>query len=194
MAKTASPYGLRPVRRLDGLPFSGQVRHLPIQSGYASDINPGDIVAVDNSGYVVRVSGTTTLGDGVVGVFVGMYQGDNGQTPVLAPYGENWKSGTTVQDAMAYVVDDPNVEFQVQANGSLDIDAVGKCFAIVNPSPSGEKTSKIALNSSSVGTTGPFKVVDMVRTVHSQPGDAYTEVIVKFNHGTHAYTSSTGVS
>jgi hypothetical protein len=194
MASTSHPYGLRPVRRIDGTPYAGEMRQFAIKSGYATDINPGDIVAVGTDGYLARVSGTSDLGDGVVGVFMGVQIVDNGQTEILSPFRPNWVGGTTVQSAMAYVVDDPNVAFQIQADDTLAQTALGACFAVVNPGTGNAHASNTALDASSAGTSGPLKLIDFVRAPGSAVGDAYTDVIVKFNPDAHAYTSGTGVA
>lgn len=194
MAKEHNPYGLRPVRRVDGLPYAGQVRHFAIESEYGEDINFGDLVAVNDDGYLVRVSGTTDLGSGVVGVFAGVHLEDNGEAPIFAPFGDKWVAGTKAQSARGYVIDDPFVVFQIQADGTLGQDALGKCFAIVNPGDTGLKVSNIALNASSAGASGPFKVVGFVRNLDSEVGDDYTDVEVIFTPGSHAYLDGTGVS
>ncbi len=55
--------------------------------------------------------------------------------------------------------------------------------------------SKIALNASGGATTSTigFRLVDFVNGPFSTVGDAYTDCIVKFNHGQHSYYNATGV-
>jgi hypothetical protein len=76
MASTASPYGLRAVNELGGLPYAGSTRSFLIDpAGYNTNIFNGSIVAINTSGYINIV---TTNGDnstpfpaGTIGVFVG---------------------------------------------------------------------------------------------------------------------------
>jgi hypothetical protein len=75
MARTATPYGLRPINLIGGQSFAGSTRQLKIASGYAANIFFGDIVAIAVDGTIVKV---TTVGTnaapfpaGTVGVFMG---------------------------------------------------------------------------------------------------------------------------
>ena len=65
----SAPYGLKPINRLDGMPYAGAVRHLKIASGYAANVFNGDLVQVVTGGTVEKFAGTTT--GSPVGVFVG---------------------------------------------------------------------------------------------------------------------------
>ena len=42
-------YGFQPVQRLDGLPYAGQIRQIPIAASYATAILNGDTVVIDRS-------------------------------------------------------------------------------------------------------------------------------------------------
>ena len=76
MASTASPYGLKAVNELGGLPYAGSTRTFLIDpAGYNTNIFNGTVVAINTSGYINIV---TTNGDnstpfpaGTIGVFVG---------------------------------------------------------------------------------------------------------------------------
>lgn len=187
MAKIQSPYGLRPRRRLDGLPYAGHMRQLPIASGYNTDIRTGDLVVIGSNGTVERLSGTA-VNQNVIGVFMGYQLEDNGGIPIVAQWNDWWEAGTVSDKAVAYIVDDPFVEFQIQASGSMDYTDLGKNFNIINPG-TGRRLSDTNLNNSAV-SGGAFKLIDFVKDAFSQPGDEYTDVIVKFNPGKHAYLSS----
>lgn len=196
MAKVANPYGLRPVRRLDGLPFAGQLRHLKIESGYNTNIFMGDIVAVDAQGHLVKVTATDDFPAGTVGVFHGVQLFTGGPHPVAVPFGDRWLAGTQEPDARGYVVDDPNVTFMIQATGPITQDMLHNNFAIVNPADEvGQQYSRIALDHTTADVSDdlPLKVIDFVTSPDSQVGDAFTDVIVKFNPGFHAYLSGTGI-
>ena len=77
MANVASPYGLKAVNELGGLPYAGSTRQFPIASGYGANIYNGSIVSIVAGGTVQIV--TTTGADattnafpaGTIGIFVG---------------------------------------------------------------------------------------------------------------------------
>jgi hypothetical protein len=90
-------------------------------------------------------------------------------------------------------VDDPFAVFQIQANGSLAQTTLGNNAAIVQTAGSTAiGTSKNALNATTNTTdTLPLRIVAFVDGPDSAVGDAYTDVIVKFNN--HLLTTLTGV-
>ena len=201
MAKTAAPYGLRPINLIGGQVFAGSTRQIKIASGYAANIFFGDIVAIAADGTIVKVTKTGADGTtnafpaGVVGVFMGCtYTDPTLKYKLNAQY---WPTGTVAADAMAYVCDDPDALFQIQADGTLAQTALGGNFAVVqNAGSTTTGDSKIALDASSLGadTFLPLRVVDFVDGPFSAVGDAYTDVVVKFNFGIHSYYSATGVA
>jgi hypothetical protein len=200
MATTAAPYGFRPVNTIGGRPFSGSTRLMKIGSAYGTNIFNGDIVSVNSSGNIIKVTATGADGTtnafpaGVIGIFLGCtYTDPNLKYKVFKQY---WPSGTVATDAYAYVSDDPNVLYQAQANGSLDQTALGDNLCVVQTAGSTiTGDSAVALNASSINTSTflPFRVVEFVNGPFSAVGDAYTDVIVRFNFGIHSYESATGV-
>ena len=54
--------------------------------------------------------------------------------------------------------------------------------------------SKNALDASTVATTNtlPLRILGFVESGESTAGDAYTDLIVKFNAGMHLYDNATG--
>lgn len=134
MATTAAPYGLRPVKRVDGLPYAGaRSTYLIDPAGYSTNIFYGSVVYVNADGYINIVTATgadaTTnawpagsSGDsGALGVFVGCeYINAQGQLIFSQYYPAN-----TTGVVKAYVVDDPMVLFQAQLDGAADQSDVG---------------------------------------------------------------------
>ena len=201
MSSTASPYGLRPIRRVDGLPYAGQMRQVKIASGYATSIFIGDIVAVHTDGTIVLVNQAGTnaapFPAGTLGVFMGYMAGGDPTNPIFTPVGINWKSGTVDANAMAFVVDDPNVAFLAQANGALAQADLHTNIGISYPGDvTGFVKSGVALDTATKAATDTIalKVIDFYTGPGSKVGDAYTDVIVKFNPKSHAYLNGTGVA
>ena len=201
MSKTATPYGLKPVNEIGGLPYAGSTRQIKIASGYASNIFYGQVVSIVAAGTVQVV---TTNGDnstpfpaGTIGVFVGCtYTNPSTNQLTFAQY---WPTGTVASDAMAYVVDDYNTLFQVQAAGSLAQTVLGSNAILnaVQSTSTGSTTtgnSNTALSTSVAATSGiAFRIVDFVESTTSTVGDEYTDVLVKFNPVAHSYNNPTGI-
>jgi hypothetical protein len=195
-------YGLKPVNRLDGLPYAGAIRQIPIAAAYATAILNGDTVQVDTNGYIIAKTATNT-GDSV-GVLVGCsYTNSSGQ-PVQNQYYPAGLSTTTAL-AFAYVVDDPNAVFKVVASSGQTTVPTAYSRALVGANvalsvTTGNTTtgdSYYGIDGASAGTTAtlPIRVVDVVPDTATGPANAtattYYEFLVKFN--LHQYTDTTGI-
>lgn len=206
MAATASPYGLRPVKRADGLPYAGAVSHYLIDpAGEATNLFYGQVVHLGSDGYIALSTATgadgttnafpagTTL-TGSLGVFVGCeYINAQGQLihSMYYPSGYAAPTGTQIK---AYVVDDPNVLFQAQLDGSGAQTIIGTntFFPAAQSTSTGSTTTGVstsALDASVVTTTAAFRIVAHV----SPASDAYPDVLVKFNPGYHSFTNAVGL-
>jgi hypothetical protein len=195
-------YGFKPINRLDGLPYAGAIRQIPVAPAYATAILNGDTVAINTSGYLIAKT-TTNSGDSV-GVLVGcQYVNSNGQTVQGQYYPA--AASTTTNMAFAYVVDDPNAVFKVvSTNGQTTVPTaftraiVGANVAIsVTTGNTTTGDSYYGIDGTSADTTAtlPIRVVDVVPdTATGLPGVAattYYEFLVKFN--LHQYTDTTGI-
>lgn len=207
MASVASPYGLKPVNEIGGLPYAGSTRTFLIDpAGTASSIYNGSPVYVNASGYLAVATATgadaTTNGfptgtanTGIVGVFVGCtYVNAQGQQI----YAQYYPTGTTGV-IQAYVVDDPNVVFQVQSAGTVAQTALGanvffSTGAVATGSTTtGNSTASVVAGASAVTTSAAFRVVGFVNAPGSTVGDAFTDILVKINPGYHSYTNAVGL-
>ena len=203
MASTASPYGLKAVNRVDGLPYSGETRQFLITpAGYASNIFYGQVAKIHTDGYINLVTETGGTGDafpaGTIGVFVGCsYTNSMGQTV----FGQYYPAGAT--NGVAYVIDDDRAVFQVQANGSVTQTQLGQnvFFSAAQNGTNGSGGSTQTGNSlstisaTSQAGTAAFRIVGFVNMQgFSTVGDDFTDVLVKFNIGQHSYTNATGVA
>lgn len=192
MASTASPYGLRPINILGGQPNTGAIRQYKIASGYATSIFYGDLVSLVVGGTIEKNTGTTTA------VPVGVFLGVDYEDTKLGYFNRNmWVGGTapkTGTEAFAYVLDDPDALFEIQANGTLGQNAIGTNAAIVQGAgDAATGMSKVSLNAGSIALTAtlPLRIVDYVRRPgFSELGDAATDVIVRIN--THFNRTATG--
>lgn len=192
----AAPYGLLPVNLIGGQVFAGAARSIPIASGSATAIFFGDVVKLNSSGTLDKDTGTNAATP--VGVFLGCSYTD-------ATYGKTFRQyypgSVTASDISALVVDDPDQLFKVAvcAAGGTTITpvvraVVGENSALVqNAGSTANGNSKVAMSSTTAtASTLPVRIVDVIAETQSQAG-SYTEVIVKWNQGMHAYLNPTGV-
>ena len=205
MAATASPYGLRPINRIDGMPYAGATQTFLIDpAGEATNIFYGQVVIIGADGYLAISTATgadiTTNnlggnGIGAIGVFVGC-QYVNAQGQVINS--QYYPSGTTGV-VTAKVITDPSVAFQAQLDGSGAQSVLGTntFFAAVQSTSTGSTTtgnSTSALESTVVTTAAAFRIVGFVEVQgFSAIGDAYTDVLVKFNPSAHSYLNNVGL-
>jgi len=172
----------------------------PIASGYANNIYNGSIVSVVAAGTIVFTAAVGTAAApfqaGTVGVFVGCTFTDPNSGNVV--FRQNWPTGTVAADALAYVVDDPAAIFQVQANGAVVAADLGQCCSIIaqttNTGTLSSGNSTTAVNAATLSIAqDAFKIVGFVDSPTSTVGDAFTDLLVKFNPVAHAYTSGVGI-
>ncbi len=200
MATTNNPYGLRAVNRNDGMPYAGATSQFLINpAGLASNLFFGQVVIINADGYIALSTATganlttNNLGGdslGAWGVFVGCsYINAQGQQI----YGQYYPANTTGV-VTAYVITDPQVTFQAQLDGQVTQAALGTntFFAAAQSSSTGSTqtgNSTSALESTTVTTAAAFKIIGFA----SPLSDSFTEVLVKFNPGAHAYTNAVGI-
>jgi hypothetical protein len=183
---------------------------VPIASGFGTNIFNGSLVYVLAAGTLAVATSTgadaTTNGfptgtanTGCVGVFVGCsYTNPSTKQKVFAQY---WPSGTVAADAVAYVVDDDRAVFQVQSAGTVAQSALGANFFLnavqstsTGSTDTGNSTTAVVAGSSAVVTTAAFRCVGFVDMAgFSTVGDAFTDILVKFNPGYHSYSNAVGL-
>ena len=199
MATTAAPYGLRPINLIGGQQFAGSTRQIAIASGYAANIFFGDVVAIGVNGTIVKVTTLGTDADPFPAGTVGVFLGCSYTSPTLGYFlqSQYWPTGTVSSDATAYVCDDPDTLFQIQADAAVTQTMLGSNFGVnQNAGSTTTGDSKIALDVASRATTATvaLRLVDFVDGPFSTVGDAFTDCIVKFNFGIHTYYNGTGVA
>lgn len=198
MATTAAPYGARPIGTLSASgSFTSKTRLLEIASGYATAIFNGDFVKLVADGTVEKDTGTATLT--TCGIFLGCQYTDPSTKQLT--FNTQWPASTVASDAKAFVLDDPNVLIQMQADGTLALTSRGLNIGVVQTAGSTDiGKSKNAADQSSAATTVtlPLRIIDFVDGPESAVGDTYTDIIVKFNAASsnsaspHQYLNATG--
>jgi hypothetical protein len=191
----STPYGLQPINSVDGKPYAGATRQLPIASTYNTPIFNGDIVTVVDGGTIalstVAADSTTSAADYTYGVFMGVqYTNAQGQT-VQAQY---YPGNSAATNAIAYVVDDPMAAFKVAvvaANSvvqTVNQSVVGINMAVQQEVPQGNTTTGnsytgVLAPTNNLGNAAalPVRVVAVVPET-ATGANAFTEVIVKLNN------------
>lgn len=195
------PYGFQPINRFDGIPYAGATLQYPIASTYNTPIYNGSSVKI--VGGTIELSAATTTGT-IIGVAVGFqYTNSSGQT-VQAQY----YPGTSVTNAIAYVVVDPTAEYKVAltasgaptvvvgANASIIGANVAEIQNNVGSTTTGDAQSSCVIPANGAGsaTTLPWRVVALVPDTSYVSGGVrlYPEVLVKVNNP--QLTALTGVN
>ena len=200
MSTSAAPFGLRPVGRLD----SGSLevmRQYPIASGYGTAIAVGDVVHLVDGGSATTIEKQSATGDDstaidIVGIFMGVsYTDPNTNQKTFSTL---YPASTTASDIMAYVVDDPNVLFEIQADGapSSADDIYGKNALLVQTAPNTSlKVSRVALDASEIDTDpqNPIRIIDYKGgNEGDEKGTSFPVFVCKFNYHQHTTTTASG--
>ena len=201
MSATNAPYGLRPVNRIDGMPYAGATSQFLIDptSGTSTNLFYGQVVLIDANGYIALSTATgadlttNNLGGsslGAWGVFVGCsFVNAQGQQM----YSQYYPSGTTGV-VTAYVITDPSVTYSAQLTGTTTQASLGNntYFSAVQSTSTGSTrtgNSTSALTATVVTSAAAFKIIGFASPVT----DNFVEVLVKFNPGAHAYSTALGI-
>ena len=189
----SAPYGLKPINRVDGLPYAGAIRQVPIASTYNTAIYNGDIVRIAAGGTIekstVTTDATTAAANNTYGVFVGVQYVNTQSQTVRAQY---YPGNAAASSAVAYVVDDPMAAFKVAVtySGNATVTTVNQSIVGTNAAVrqgTGSATtgdsavSVYATNSAGSAAALPLRVIAVVPET-ATGANAFTEVIVKFNN------------
>jgi len=192
MSNQVEKFGLRPYRKLDGTPLVGAQNRYTIASGYATAIFQGDMVIPVAGGNVERYPGNTSTA--VVGVFNGVFYTDpTTQKPTFKNY---YPGGVAASDITAFVVDDPDAVFLVDANATFaraDLFNNYTLTAVSGNTKTGNSLQQLAVATS--GTTGTFVVqaIDISQDPdNSDTSSANANILVRINN--HFYRSGTGIA
>jgi len=190
------PYGLRSINMVGGQSMTGSVRHIPIASGYATNICFGDVVIYASDGTLE----IATTGDEPVGVFMGCAYTDSTQGFLNRQY---WPASQVASDAVGYVLDDPDALYKVVvcATGTTTPATLARSACInynynleFNAGSTTTGNSKMGIDDGTGATTAtlPLRVIDVVEETKNVSTGEYYEVIVKLNN--HRYYDTTGVA
>jgi hypothetical protein len=198
MANTNAPFGFRQVIGTGSAPTYEQVA-MAVASSNTTAIYYGDaVVPVTGSatGYIKQATASTVA---LAGIFYGcQYLSTSQKRTVWSNY---WPGSDAAGDVVAYVVNDPNAKFVVQAGGTnVGFSKIGQNIQLnVGTGNSASGISGMYVESPATTATLPFRVVDVVSQPPGANGTditaAYNYVIVQFNNTlTRASGAQTGIS
>ena len=184
MSATAAPFGLRPVGNLGGT-YNGSFRQYPILSTESTRICFGDLVKLTDAGTTTTIQKDTgTTAATPIGIFMGCRYTDlsTGQTQ----FNQQW-SGAAHTNGMVYVCDDPNVLFEIQADGSVNDDDIAANAALVQGTSNATLgISRVSLDISTAANTAalPIRIVDFKGGFDGdEKGTSFPIMVCKFNTG-----------
>ena len=178
-------YGFKPINELNGLPYAGATRQIPIQRNYGTAIFAGDLVKFE-AGLIeiTDMTSASTSALGQAGIFVGCsYTNPSTGQKLFAQY---YPGSILANDIVAYVVDDDRAVFKAVmlaqtgsvSNTASTIGYVSQAFVGTNLFPVTGVAGSTTTGNSKMGvcgtnptngsggirvlTTAPFRVVGVV--------------------------------
>ena len=191
MANVSEKFGLRPYRKLDGTPLVGAQNRYTIASNYGTAIFQGDLVVPVAAGNIERHTAGTSAA--VVGVFNGVFYTD---PTTQKPTYKNYYSGSVVaSDITAFVVDDPDAVFLMDADEAFTRANLYANYSVTNTTGVTQTgISKVQLDVSATGTASTFVVqaIDISQDPdNSDTATSNANILVRINN--HFYRSGTGI-
>ncbi len=185
MANTNAPFGFRQYRGTGSAPTYEQVP-MYIASNNTTAIFFGDaVVPVTGTatGYIKQATASTVA---LAGIFVGCkYLSTSQKRTVWSNY---WPGSDANGDVEAYVVNDPNAQFVVQAGGTnVGFAKVGQNIQLnVGTGNTASGISGMFVETPATTATLPFRIVGLVSAPPGANGTdvtaAYNQIVVQFNN------------
>jgi len=186
MSSTSAPFGLRPSFHPSGLDRAIALAN-GIASGYTSGILKGQPVALDTSGNIIAA----TAGSAYQGAFAGHEWTDvSGRRQIS----NQWVANTSyvTGSEVTYYYSDPNIVYDIQANGSLAQTSIGDQanFASITAgsTTTGLSQCMISTTLAGSGAVGDLRIINLTPQVDNAWGDAYTVVQVQVSRSQYVAT------
>jgi len=177
MSAVSAPFGLRPSFHPSGLDRAIALAN-GIASGYSTGILKGQPVALNTSGNIIAA----TAGSAYQGAFAGHEWTDvSGRRQIS----NQWTANTayTTGSQVTYYYSDPNIVYDIQANGSLAQTSIGdqSNFASITAGSTTTGLSQCMISTSLAGSgaVGDMRIIGLTPAVDNDWGDAFTVVQVQ---------------
>jgi hypothetical protein len=205
MANVDMPSGLTPVAYKSGAPYNGAVRPYYIQADYGTALYIGDPVTRTGTSNTaaVKVPGAGSFAIGTMPSINKTTAGDSntdaerqtgvivGFSPLPTGLDKNYNPAST--ERVAFVADDPDLVFEIQADGAVPAASMG-LNAIFIYTHSGSTTT--GRSGAELDTTGTAPAADasyqmrILRAVNREDNDTtltHAKVLVVLNNHTEAH-------
>lgn len=176
MSATSAPFGLRPAFHPSGLDRAQALAN-GIVSAYANNILKGQPVKYVTGGTIEEVTSTEAF----VGAFDGVEWTDTTGRRRVSNY---WPAATAYQtgSCVAYFYNDPNIVYEIQADGSVAQSSIGDEANFSNLTAGSTTTglSQCTMSATLAGANnvGQVRIVDLAPYPGNDWGDAFTIVRV----------------
>jgi hypothetical protein len=191
MSATNAPFGFICVKHPSG---QSRANEYTIASAYAANIFQGDPVKLVTAGTIQLATSDgsrtgTVDGIEVLGIFAGCVFTDSSGKPTWSNF---WPTGQVATDIKAYVYDDKENIYVVQATGSVAAAGLGDqadwagFTAPGGSTATGRSLATLSATLVGAGQQGQFSIVEFDRSVDNAAGDAFTKVLVKVAEHTYA--------
>ena len=162
MANKNAAFGLKPARMMGGGAYTGGQSRYRIANNQSGAIFQGDLVKQLTGGTVSRAAASSTVP--VVGVFNGCQFTD--PTSKEVTFSNHYPGSVAAADIIAFVIDDPDTVFEVQADDTFPIADLFGNFDIVDQSTTGDTSSgrsnvELDVTTGATTTTLPLKAIDI---------------------------------
>lgn len=152
-----APYGFKPINRLDGLPYAGAIRQIPVVYNYAQNLFYGDLVQISATGTVERssMSAASSPGTPVAGT-IGVFMGCSYTSPATGQklFSQYLPANTAANDIVAFVVDDPRALFKaVVTTQGTGLANTGTTIGYLNQYYVGSNLYAVGANGGVAGST-----------------------------------------
>jgi hypothetical protein len=180
MANKDAAFGLKPSRMMGGGAYTGGQSRYRIANNQSGAIFQGDLVKQLTGGTVSRAAASSTVP--VVGVFNGCQFTD--PTSKEVTFSNHYPGSVAAADIIAFIIDDPDVVFEVQADDTFPVADLFGNFDIVDQSTTGDTSSgrsnmELDVTTGATTTTLPLKAIDISQDPdNSDVGNANTNVMV----------------
>lgn len=174
MSATSTPFGFKVNRHPSGM---ARAELFTIAAAYATAIYKGQPVKLVTAGGIEAAA----VNEDLIGVFEGVeYRDAQGRMVKRNDWPTGGVAGAT--EIRAYVYSDPDIEFLVQASGSVAQAGVGDTSDLINPTANnGRGLSTCGLDATLKGAAaqGQFRITGFGLQIDNAAGDAFTNVTVK---------------
>jgi len=189
MANVNEKFGLRPYRSLNGAPWNNAQNRYTIANNLSTAIFQGDPVKPTTAGNCTLARSNTS--DRIVGVFNGVFYND--PTTQKPTFRNSYPGSIAAAGITAFVVDDPNTIYLVDADAAFTRADLFKNYSLTNVSGNtltGISEKQLDVSVSGITTTFAVQAIDIQEgATDSDSSTSGVNVLVRINN--HFFRSGT---